>query len=521
MKRLKTTALALTLSLALGACAGDLGGGPRAISSSNSSGSVSPMTAVPAGTVTPGTEPSQFVPPNDEPYDTVFFDNPGVNPFIDTEDDALSTFALDVDTGSYTIARRFLADGFLPDKDSVRVEEYVNYFEQDYPAPEQGLAVSVDGGPTPFTQNERNRVVRIGVQAAEPAEEERGPANLVFVVDASGSMDREDRLGLVKEALARLVANLRPDDTVGIVAYQEHAWEVLQPTPASDPATILGALHSLAPNGSTNAAEGLTLGYRMADEAFREDGINRVILCSDGVANTGDATGPESILELIRGASERSIELVTVGFGMGNYNDVLMEQLADQGDGFYAYVDTLDEADRLFVDGLTGTLVTVAKDARIQVQFDPETVQSWRLIGFENRAMADEDFRDDSVDAGEIGAGHTVTALYEIKPTDASQGAFGSVYLRWLDPATNEAIEVEQPIERDLLADGFESTSPRFQQDVVVAQFAEVLRESIWARQTGSTLSDVAAVAQRLDTEGDPKLAEFVGLVQQAAAISS
>ena len=206
---------------------------------------------------------------------------------------------------------------------------------------------------------------------------------------------------------------------------------------------------------------------------------------------------------------------------MGNYNDVLMEQLADQGDGFYAYVDTLDEADRLFVDGLTGTLVTVAKDARIQVQFDPETVQSWRLIGFENRAMADEDFRDDSVDAGEIGAGHTVTALYEIKPTDATQGAFGSVYLRWLDPATNEAIEVEQPIERDLLADGFESTSPRFQQDVVVAQFAEVLRESIWARQTGSTLSDVAAVAQRLDTEGDPKLAEFVGLVQQAAAISS
>ena len=251
-------------------------------------------------------------------------------------------------------------------------------------------------------------MVRIGVQAAEPAEEERGPANLVFVVDASGSMDREDRLGLVKEALARLVANLRPDDTVGIVAYQEHAWEVLQPTPASDPATILGALHSLAPNGSTNAAEGLTLGYRMADEAFREDGINRVILCSDGVANTGDATGPESILELIRGASERSIELVTVGFGMGNYNDVLMEQLADQGDGFYAYVDTLDEADRLFVDGLTGTPASSPRTPH-QVQFDPER-QSWRLIA-SNRAMADEDFRDDSVDAGEIGAGHTVTAL--------------------------------------------------------------------------------------------------------------
>src|SRR5690606_22485081 len=161
--------------------------------------------------VTPGTEPSQFVPPNDEPYDTVFFDNPGVNPFIDTEDDALSTFALDVDTGSYTIARRFLSDGYLPDKDSVRVEEYVNYFEQDYPAPDRGLALSVDGGPTPFTQNERNRVLRIGVQAAELAAEQRGPANLVFVVDSSGSMDREDRLSLVKESLERLLANLRPD----------------------------------------------------------------------------------------------------------------------------------------------------------------------------------------------------------------------------------------------------------------------------------------------------------------------
>ena len=529
MKRLKTTALILALSLTLGACAaGDLGGSYGNIeppAAPSDPGTVPPPAApagtVAAGAVPPGIEPGQFVPPNDEPYDTVFFDNPGVNPFIDTEDDALSTFALDVDTGSYTIARRFLSDGYLPDKDSVRVEEYVNYFEQDYPAPDRGLALSVDGGPTPFTQNERNRVLRIGVQAAELAAEQRGPANLVFVVDSSGSMDREDRLSLVKESLERLLANLRPDDTVGIVGYREHAWEVLPPTPASDQSTILNALQALTPAGSTNAAEGLTLGYRMAEAAFEEDGINRVILCSDGVANTGDATGAESILELIRGASERSIELVTIGFGMGNYNDVLMEQLADQGDGFYAYVDTLDEAERLFVEGLTGTLVTVAKEARIQVQFDPTRVQSWRLIGFENRAMADEDFRNDSADAGEIGAGHTVTALYEIKPTEAAQGAFGSVYLRWLDPATNEAIEVEQPIERHLVAEAFESTAPRFQQDVVVAQFAEVLRESIWAQQIGSTLSDVAAAAQRLDTQGDPKMVEFVGLVQQAAAISS
>lgn len=465
------------------------------------------------------------MPPNGEPYDTVFYDNPGVNPFIDTEDDPFSTFALDVDTGSYAIARRYLTDGFLPDKDSVRVEEFVNYFDQNYPTPDSGedLSVTVDGGSTPFVQNERNRVVRIGVQAGEVDPAERADANLVFVIDTSGSMDRENRLELVKDSLELLVASLRSTDTIGIVEYGTRARLVLDPTPVGDEGRILHAIDSLHPGGSTNAAAGLEMAYGLVGEEFREGGINRVILCSDGVANVGAATDASGILDLIRDASERHVDLVTVGFGMGNYNDVLMEQLADEGDGFYAYVDTLAEARRLFVEDLSGTLQTVARDAKIQVEFDPGTVQSWRLIGFENRALADEDFRDDSVDAGEIGAGHTVTALYEIKPILDSNGRIGVTTLRWRDSVSNEVRELAQPITLNELASTFELSNPRFQLDVVVAQYAEVLRESIWAQQTGTRLSDLAAWGDHLVRvlPEDEDVRELAGLMRQASAISS
>lgn len=471
-----------------------------------------------------GVTPSSL-PQNGEPYDMVYFDNPGVNPFIDTEDDSLSTFALDVDTGSYTVARRYLNDGYLPDKDSVRVEEFVNYFNQDYPTPslEDGLSLSVDGGPTPFVQNPRNQVVRIGVQSGELTGVERVDANLVFVIDTSGSMAREDRLELVKRSLELLVSALQPTDTIAIVEYGSRARQVLAPTPVGEEGDILNAIYSLHPNGSTNAAEGLEMGYRLANSAFREGGINRVILSSDGVANTGSATDAEGILDLIAGEAEKGIEMVTVGFGMGNYNDTFMEQLANQGDGFYAYVDTLDEARRIFVDGLNATLVTVARDARIQVEFDAGKVQSWRLIGFENRALEDDEFRDDSVDAGEIGAGHTVTALYEIKPWPDATGDLGVARLRWIHPETGAPREIEQVVSTEALSTQFETTSPRFQLDVLVAQYAEVLRQSIWAEQSGSDLSDVAFWSRGLTQllPGDEDVAEFVGLVERAAALSS
>jgi Ca-activated chloride channel family protein len=495
----------LAIGLLLGACGGDDEDG---ISPDEAAGLLPPAATPPGARI------------NDEPYPDVYFDNSGVNPFVDSEDDALSTFALDVDTGSYTVARRFLADGHRPDKDAVRVEEFVNYFDQGYPLPDQGaFGISVDGGPTPYVQNDRNRVIRIGVQATDVPDAERKRASLTFVVDTSGSMEWENRLGAVREALTLLVGELRPDDMVAIVEYGSEARVVLEPTSVEDRAAILEGIERLDPDGATNAAAGLRLGYRLAASSFIEGGTNRVVLASDGVANVG-VTGADGILSSIREEADQGIQLVTVGFGMGNYNDVLMEQLADNGDGFYAYVDTIDEAERLFVEDLTGTLQTVALDARIQVAFEPSTVSSWRLIGFENRALEDEAFRDDSTDAGEIGAGHTVTALYEVKLTpeavDASDATLGTSFLRWIDSDDGEARELARTISTADLASSFESAAPRFQLAVLVAEYAEVLRESFWARQAGVSLDgladDVRMLRETLPYDEDVQ--EFVGLVR-------
>ncbi len=458
--------------------------------------------------------------PNDEPYDLTFFENYGVNPRIDTIDDPYSTFALDVDTGSYTIARRWIGDGNLPDPDSVRVEEYVNYFDPGYAAPEDGtFAIHIDGGPTPFTENDRYQIVRIGLQARTVDEADRPPANLIFTIDVSGSMDREDRLETVKDALILLLDQLRPDDTVGIVIYGSTGQVLLEPTLVEERGRIADAIRRLRPGGSTNAEEGLLLAYDLATDAFAEGAINRIILASDGVANVGN-TGPDSILDRVRAEANGGIQLVTVGFGMGNYNDMLMEQLADDGDGFYAYIDDLEEAERLFVYGLTGTLFTVAGDARVQVQFDGANVERWRLIGFENRAMADEDFRDDTVDAGEIGAGHHVTALYEIRLAAGAgdTAEIGTVSLRWIDPETGEAVEIEKSFRVDDLSLDFSEADPRFQLATVTATFAEVLRNSYWAQHL--TLEDLVPYVLELeDAIEDADVNELADLVLAASRI--
>ena len=395
-----------------------------------------------------------------QPYDT-FFEDYGVNPSIDTEDDHLSTFALDVDTGSYTIMRNYLKDDYTVPPESVRVEEYVNYFDQGYPNPSahQAFNIVLDGAPSPFTQTERYQMMRVGIQGYQVPDSERKNASLTFVIDVSGSMDMDNRLELVKRSLELLVEQLDRNDSVSIVVYGSNARVALDPTPGSDKGAILRAIYRLESEGATNAEAGIRLGYKMALRAYKPDSINRVILCSDGVANVGN-TEADVILDEIRGHVEEGVTMTTIGFGMDNYNDTLMEQLADNGDGFYAYVDDMREAKRLFIDNLTSTLQTIAMDAKVQVDFNPEVVSRYRLVGFENRAIADEDFRDNTVDAGEIGAGHSVTALYEVKLHPEAYGNIAAVYLRWEDPDTRQVVELSKDFRVSDLARSFERSEP-------------------------------------------------------------
>jgi len=451
-----------------------------------------------------------------EPYD-MFFEDYGVNPSIDTEDDHLSTFALDVDTGSYSIMRNYLNDGYSVPPESVRVEEYVNYFEQGYqnPPAHQAFTISIDGAPSPFTQTERYQMLRVGIQGYQVPDRERKPASLTFVIDVSGSMGMDNRLGLVKRSLELLVEQLDHDDTVSIVVYGSDARVILDPTPGSDKQKILRAINRLEPEGATNAEAGIRLGYKLAMQAFNPNGINRVVLCSDGVANVGN-TESNVILDEIDRYVEEGVTMTTIGFGMDNYNDVLMEQLADNGDGFYAYVDDIREAKRLFVDNLTGTLQTIALDAKVQVDFNPEVVSRYRLVGFENRAIADEDFRDNSVDAGEIGAGHSVTALYEVKLYPETFGQIATVYLRWQDPDTLQIVELSNEIRVGDLERRFNSASIYFQRTVIVAEFAEILKESYWAED--SSLSDVYREATRISEyfARDEDMVELLELIHRA-----
>ena len=457
---------------------------------------------------------------NDEAYDLTFFKHYGVNPFIDTEDDHLSTFAIDVDTASYTVARRFVQDGNMPHPDSVRVEEFVNFFDQGYTPPEEGaFAIHVDGSPSPFG-GERHWLLRVGLQGKEIASDDRKDATLVFAIDVSGSMAREDRLGLVKRSLRLLVDELRPTDEVGIVIYGSVGQVLLEPTDGGEKRSIIGAIDRLEPGGSTYAEDGLRLAYQLAAERVRPGRVTRVILLSDGVANVGN-TGPDSILSRIQGYVDEGVTLTTVGFGMGNFNDVLMERLANDGDGSYYYVDTLNQARRVFVENLVGTLQNIARDTKVQVDFNPEVVRSYRLLGYENRRVDDEDFRDDTVDAGEVGAGHSVTALYEVKLHEDADGVLGTVYLRYEDPDSGEVSEIDREFQRSELAVEFGETSPRFQMSAVVAEYAEILRESYWAE--GGSLERVLAEAVRVQRllADDEDVAEFASLVSRAEGIQS
>jgi Ca-activated chloride channel family protein len=432
--------------------------------------------------------------PAPTPLGGVTYQDPGVNPYVDPVEDGTSTFGLDVDTASFTIAQRYAQDGRLPDPASVRVEEWVNAFEQGYPEPSEGtFAIVADGGPTPFTRP-GEVLLRVGLQARDIRDRARQQASLTFVIDTSGSMGTGGRLEMVKDALARLVDGLRADDRVSIVTFGSDAGVLLEPTRATDRRAIIGAIDRLQPGGSTNLEAGLRLGYELARSSLTENGIDRVVLASDGVANVG-LTDPDGILESIQRDASAGIELVSVGVGMGNYNDALLERLADQGDGFYAYINDQNEARRLFTEDLTGTLQTVALDAKAQVEFNAAAVAAYRLLGYENRAIDDRSFTDDSVAAGAIGAGHTVTALYalQLREDAGPQDRLATVRVRWTDPDRGGADEVSRTVRASDLSRSYGASDPFFRFDAVVAATAETLRGSPWSPDL--QLRDIADVA--------------------------
>ena len=336
------------------------------------------------------------------------------NPVKRVLEHPVSTFSVDVDTGSYANVRRFLNQGSLPVKDAVRVEEMINYFSYDYPLPKdksQPFSVTTEIAPTPW--NKDTYLLRVGLKGYDIAAEQLLPSNLVFLVDISGSMMSPDKLPLLKSGLKLLVQNLRAQDRVSLVVYAGNTGVVLEPTPGDQKGKIMAALEGLTAGGSTNGGAGIKLAYAMAEQGFIKNGINRVLLATDGDFNVGTVNF-EALKDMVEAKRKTGISLTTLGFGTGNYNDHLMEQLADTGNGNYAYVDTLNEANKVLVNEMSSTLQTIAKDVKIQIEFNPAVVAEYRLIGYENRALKREDFNNDKVDAGDIGAGHSVTALYEI-----------------------------------------------------------------------------------------------------------
>jgi Ca-activated chloride channel homolog len=476
-----------------------------------------PPSAPSSSTPTAPPPPERTASLPQQPFSDMYFKSYGVNPTIDTEEERFSTFSVDVDRASYALARSYLERGALPDEQAVRVEEFVNSFDYGYQsAPEAPFSVHVEGFPSPSRKG--YHVVHIGLKAREVSRQQRKPTHLVFVIDVSGSMNIENRLGLVKRALRLLVDELDERDRVSIAVYGSTAHEVLGPTSATDKHKLMAAIDRLQSDGSTNAQAGIELGYSMASEHFLEGGINRVILCSDGVANNG-ITDADGIWDRVRAQAARGITLTTVGFGMGNYNDVLMERLAQVGEGNYAYVDQLEEARRIFVQNLTGTLQVVAKDVKLQLEFDRKAVARYRLVGYENRMLAKEQFADDRVDAGEVGAGHSVTAIYEVKLREPSANAFATLRIRYKAPEGGDSKLMEKALPTSILRPAYERAAPPTRLSYVAAAFAEKLRGSYWVRTL--SWSQLVSLWEGLDEplRDRPDVRELGSLIRRAQGL--
>ncbi|MEM6993965.1 MAG: VWA domain-containing protein [Myxococcota bacterium] len=434
--------------------------------------------------------------------------------FVTTEDDDTSTFSVDVDTAAYTLMRRAVrGEGTWPAPHTVRVEEFINYFDYDYPEPTGGepVSISTEVGPCPWAQD--HRLVKIGLQGRHVAQTEAPVRNLVFLLDVSGSMD--GALQLVKASMLALTKQLNPEDRISIVVYAGASGTVLPPTSATDEATIARALHNLEAGGSTNGGEGIQRAYALAEENFVEGGVNRVVLATDGDFNVG-VVGHDALVELIEDKRRSGVFLSVLGFG-DTHRDATMEQLADKGNGNYAYIDGVMEAHKVLVEQAQGTLQTVAKDVKIQVEFDPDAVERYRLVGYDNRVLADRDFADDTKDAGEIGAGHRVTALYEVIPSGAAATApLMDLKLRYKNPDRSRS-QLLRGVAIDRGVD-WDHTSDDFRFAAAVAGFAEQLRHTPAppTEQPLRELRDLAAGARGADYSC--RRAEFVRLVEAAAA---
>lgn len=426
------------------------------------------------------------------------FVHAGVNPLTDTREDNLSTFAIDVDTASYTYARRFMQSGQRPSAGSVRVEEWVNAFHYEYEGPKDKLpfAVHLAAAPSPFVNG--RHLVRVGIQGKRVAKSERKPVHLTFLVDVSGSMYTPDKLPLAQKALHMLTDELRADDSVAIVTYAGRTGEVLSATKATKDGKrrIHDAIERLRAGGGTNMSSGMELAYKNAHRFLSSESNSRVIVLSDGDANIG-YTSHQEILKRIAGYVSEGVTMSTVGFGTGNYRDHLMEQLANAGNGNYSYIDSEKAARRVFVEDLTGTLEVIAQDVKIQVDFDPSRVAAYRLIGYENRDIADKDFRNDRVDAGEIGAGHTVTALYEVVLRDGDHaselGDIATVRIRHKKPRGVKATEIARTLTGADVKASFEGLDTDTRFAAAAALSAEILRGSEHVAHL--TLEDARAIA--------------------------
>lgn len=487
-------------------------------------------------------QPEPYIPPHEgstgESYSTII-----ENPWIKPTAEPLSTFSIDVDTASYANVRRMLNAGQLPPKDAVRIEELVNYFPYDYKPPTDGkpFAVHVEMAETPWSEG--NQLVRIALRGKDVAVKDRPKLNLCFLIDVSGSMEEPNKLPLVQESLKLLVDQLRDQDRISLVVYAGSSGLVLPPTSGDSKRKIKDAIDNLKAGGSTNGGEGIQLAYQTLQSGFVKGGVNRVILASDGDFNVG-VTNEGDLVKLIEEKAKTGAFLSVLGFGMGNYKDSTMMKLSDKGNGNYAYIDTLAEAKKALVEQAAGTLITIAKDVKIQVEFNPAYVSAYRLVGYEKRLLNKEDFNDDTKDAGEIGSGHTVTAIYEVVPAgknppgsvdplkyqkaekkEDKEAAVGvkngealTVKLRYKDPDGSTSKLIEVPLKHEPKA--FAKASGEFQFAASVAAFGMLLRDSEHKGVAGfEPIAATAAKHTRVNDKESEHRKEFVELVRKAARL--